>query len=586
MPNRSHAFMVLMLVLCSCVPSPKANTKKTANANEGPTAPAATPTASPTITPTPTPTATPTPTPTVAQIDPLLVHAWHINNTAQSAFSANGGIAGFDTNFGSTTLTGSGVLVAVSDNGVEKEQEDLASNFNLAFSKNYASANANWYADPVPDGEAHGTAVSGIIAASAGNGIGSRGIASNASIAGFKYVGLPINQSMQVDQANGNYDIFNYSYGGYSCYFDRSSTTYISQLEYGAKNLRAGLGAIYVKAAGNEYASYNSDCDSSIESADDTYYLGNATLEQVHSYPWMIVVGAFNANGVSSSYSTPGSSLWISAPGGEYGQNYPAIITTDLSGCDQGYSKSTSTRNAFEAGSSDNVNCNYTSTMNGTSSATPATSGAIALLLEANPALTWRDIKYILAKTAEKIDPTRNNMNHPGGRNLAGHIYEPGWITNAAGYHFHNWYGFGAVDITAATAMASGFSSSLGSFKEASVNSASVLNLGIPDNTASGVEHSLSFPSNYIIEAVQIKLNVTHPFVGDLGVELTSPAGTKSRLMLINSGILVSDINDEVLLTNAFYGETSAGSWKLKIVDGATDDIGSLNNWTLKVYGH
>jgi len=56
--------------------------------------------------------------------------------------------------------------------------------------------------------------------------------------------------------------------------------------------------------------------------------------------------------------------------------------------------------------------------------------------------------------------------------------------------------------------------------------------------------------------------------------------------MLINSGILVSDINDEVLLTNAFYGETSAGSWKLKIVDGATDDIGSLNNWTLKVYGH
>ena len=586
MLSRLLTLLLVTFALSACVPSPKANQKKSANNNETPATPTPVATVSVTPTPTPTPTVTPTPTPTVAVIDPLATHAWHLNNTGQSSFSAGNGIAGHDLNIGSTSFTGSGVLVAVSDNGVEKEQEDLVSNFNLGFSKNYASSNANWIADPVPEGEPHGTAVSGIIAATAGNGLGSRGVASSATIAGFKYVGLPINQSMQVDQANGNYDIFNYSYGGYSCFFDRSSSTYIAQLEYGAKSLRGGLGAIYVKAAGNEYAAYNSDCDSSIAPEDDTYYLGNATLEQVHSYPWMIVVGAFNANGISSSYSTPGSSLWISAPGGEYGQNFPAIMTTDLSGCDEGYSKTTSTRNAFEAGSGDNPNCHYTSTMNGTSSAAPATSGAVALLLEANPNLSWRDIKYILAKTAKKIDPTRNNMNHPGGRNLAGHIYEPGWITNAAGYNFHNWYGFGSVDIAAATTLASSYTSALGTFKEASVNSSSTLNLGIPDVTASGVEHSINFSSNYVIEAVQIKLNVTHSFVGDLGVELTSPAGTKSRLMLINSGIIVTDINDEVLLSNAFYGESSSGTWTLKLVDGATDDIGVLNNWSLKVYGY
>jgi len=41
--------------------------------------------------------------------------------------------------------------------------------------------------------------------------------------------------------------------------------------------------------------------------------------------------------------------------------------------------------------------------MNGTSSATPVTAGVIALMLEANPALTWRDVKHILASTARHI---------------------------------------------------------------------------------------------------------------------------------------------------------------------------------------
>ena len=53
----------------------------------------------------------------------------------------------------------------------------------------------------------------------------------------------------------------------------------------------------------------------------------------------------------------------------------------------------------------ENKDGNYTNSMNGTSSATPVTSGSIALILEANPKLTWRDVKYILAKTATMVDP-------------------------------------------------------------------------------------------------------------------------------------------------------------------------------------
>lgn len=573
---KNKVLFILFAIVCSgCIKTPRTNAKNSSNKSE------AVP-ASPTITPSLAPTATPTP----IQIDPLVSQAWHLLNTGQNTYSLAGGTPGEDINMGSVTARGAGILIAVSDNGVEKEHEDLAANFSLAFSKNYSLSGPNWSGDPAPDDSAHGTAVSGIIAAAANNNLGSRGVASMATIAGLKYIGAPSSLSKQVDQANGAYDIFNYSYGRYSCYFANVSSVYLSQLEYGVENLRGGKGAIYVKAAGNEYAGWNSDCDGSILEEDDTYYLGNANLEQVHSYPWMIVTGAINADGYSASYSTPGSSLWISAPGGEYGVSKPAILTTDLSGCDRGYSKSDSTANDFEAGSASNLYCNYTSTMNGTSSATPIISGVVALLLEINPSLSWRDVKHIFATTAEKVHASSLNINHPGGRNLVGHIYERGWVTNQAGYSFHNWFGFGAVDVSSAVAMATGYSSSLGAL--VNVNAASGLNLdqNIPDNSSTGVQSILTIASDYKIEAVQISLNLSHTLVGDLGVELTSPSGTTSTLMNINSGILISDIVDDVLLSNAFYGETSAGSWSLKIIDGKTNDTGTLNNWSIKVYGH
>ncbi|MFT6604721.1 MAG: subtilisin-like proprotein convertase family protein, partial [Bacteriovoracaceae bacterium] len=77
-----------------------------------------------------------------------------------------------------------------------------------------------------------------------------------------------------------------------------------------------------------------------------------------------------------------------------------------------------------------------------------------------------------------------------------------------------------------------------------------------------------------------------HSFIGDLGVELTSPSGTKSILMNINSSVSGSAIVDEVLLSNAFYGEPSFGQWSLKIVDGYAQDVGKLTNWKLNIIGH
>ena len=74
--------------------------------------------------------------------------------------------------------------------------------------------------------------------------------------------------------------------------------------------------------------------------------------------------------------------------------------------------------------------------------------------------------------------------------------------------------------------------------------------------------------------------------LGDLGVELTSPAGTKSILMNINSGVQGSSMSNERLLSNAFYGENSQGQWHLKLIDGMAEDTGKLTNWKISIYGY
>src|SRR6266446_9338208 len=102
------------------------------------------------------------------------------------------------------------------------------------------------------------------------------------------------------------------------------------------------------------------------------------------------------------------------------------MVTTDQSGCVIG-SATTNRQNGsvFNNGGAPNTSCNYTNQMNGTSSATPVTLGVIALLLEANPALTWRDVKHILASSARQIDAARPAVIV--GLSNGSYVAGPGW---------------------------------------------------------------------------------------------------------------------------------------------------------------
>jgi subtilisin-like proprotein convertase family protein len=86
---------------------------------------------------------------------------------------------------------------------------------------------------------------------------------------------------------------------------------------------------------------------------------------------------------------------------------------------------------------------------------------------------------------------------------------------------------------------------------------------------------------------VQIKINASHTATGDLAIELTSPAGTKSVVMTPwNTFSVSNDLTNMVLLSNAFYGESTNGNWTIKVIDAAVIDTGSLTDWSIRFFGH
>ncbi len=529
--------------------------------------------------------------------DPLVTQQWHLKNTGQNAFADGVGVAGIDINvdpvFANFGFTGSGVTVAVVDTGLEILHEDLAANVVPGGSWDFINNDTDPTNTVDVDGD-HGTSVAGLIAM-ARNTVGGIGVAPQAQLKGFNFISSTQTLQMFLDSIGGSTSnptssdvfVFNQSFGSSPSNDTVINATLEAQYLSGVTSLRGGKGALYVKAAGN---GFNGICPATGLSCE------NANFDPENTIPFQIVVGAVNADGVKASYSTAGSAIWVSAPGGEFGRNggsgvriEPAMVTTDQSTCAKGYSTNTiDNGSAFDNGGAPNAVCNYTNGMNGTSSATPVTAGVIALILEANPALTWRDVKHILASTARQIDASRLAVNFSltGGTYIA----EPAWLTNAVGFNFHNWYGFGMVDASAAVNMARTYTlGQLGTFVDTGFISSTALSLPIPDFSVVGTTDQLTVPGTpvQVIEAVQISVNATHPFIGDLGIELTSPSGTRSVLKNILDGFGASDnLNGMVLLSNTFYGENPAGIWTIKVVDGDSLDVGTLTGWSIRVYGH
>lgn len=524
--------------------------------------------------------------------DPLFSYAWYFQNLGQIVFAQQGGTTGVDLNIlpvWNQNIFGENVRVLISDTGVEETHEDIRSNFSLlAESKDYTlgSPYLSTTSPPRHANDNHGTPVASLVASPHNNSLGARGVASQSTLFSANFLSQNVAQTDAVffDQIIGNYDITNMSWGIRQNTLGTRKLNWETLLKNQTETARGGLGKIYVKAAGNDFVV---PCFGTTS----TPCLGNAGFDPDSNTPYTINVGALNSKGTITSYSSPGSNIWVSSFGGELGSDSPATVAADRSGCSLGYARSASNSLvAFQRGQNGNTNCNYTATFNGTSAAAPLVSGAIALMLQVRPTLSWRDIKYILAISSQRPSyQTVTPISHPLGEPVpAGYQWEQPWVVNGAGIPFHNWYGFGRIDINSAISMAQTYVSPFGPYTETNwSHDAQGLNVTIPDFSAAGVTSTMSVTQTLKAESVQLRIWITHPDVSELAIELTSPLGTKS--IIVNGRNALTGLPNflgELFLSNAFYRENIQGLWTLRVVDLKTGSAaGSLTRWSLNFSG-
>lgn len=109
----------------------------------------------------------------------------------------------------------------------------------------------------------------------------------------------------------------------------------------------------------------------------------------------------------------------------------------------------------------------------------------------------------------------------------------------------------------------------------------------IPDNNAAGVTRSLKIDSPGKVKTVEVTIDITHTYIGDLVVTLQSPKG--SRIVLHDNfgagqdNIMKTYSSANVPDLEELKGETISGNWSLKVADMMAQDVGKLNRWSLKI---
>ena len=199
--------------------------------------------------------------------------------------------------------------------------------------------------------------------------------------------------------------------------------------------------------------------------------------------------------------------------------------------------------------------------------------GIFALVLEANPKISWRDLQHLIANTSRQTDPTDSD-----------------WQTNGAGYHVNHKYGFGLLDATAMVAMATseGWKTAkkqriCKTFQRLLPNKViprfGNLTLTINSTGCIGLRTCVTK-----LEHVRVYVRVLHPRRGSLKITLVSPSGTRSELLEPRFGDFSSSGLHWSFMTAFSWGESPVGQWTLTVSDTRGYD-GVMKRWSLRFYG-
>ncbi|KAL4613267.1 proprotein convertase subtilisin/kexin type 6 [Arapaima gigas] len=437
--------------------------------------------------------------------------------------------------------TGKNVVVTILDDGIEKNHPDLAQNYDQLASYD---VNGNDH-DPTPRYDSsnenkHGTRCAGEVAAVANNSHCIVGIAFNARIGGIRMLDGDVTDVVEAKSLSirpDYIDIYSASWGpdddGKTV--DGPGPLAKQAFEMGIKKGRKGLGSIFVWASGNGgRQGDHCSCDGYTNSI---YTISVSSTTENGVKPWYLEV-------CSSTLATTYSS-------GEFYDR--KIMTTDFrQRCTDGHT--------------------------GTSVSAPMVAGVIALALEANPLITWRDVQHLLVKTSRPA-----------------HLKASDWKTNAVGHRVSHLYGFGLVDAEAMVVEAKKWRNvppqhictETSNHRTRYIRAHQQLNATISTFgcTEQADQHVV------YLEHVVVRVLITHPRRGDLQISLVSPLGTRSQLLAKR---LFDNSNEGFrnweFMTVHCWGEKAEGQWTLEVMDSPSqmrnpEVLGKLKEWTLILHG-
>ncbi|XP_070619575.1 proprotein convertase subtilisin/kexin type 6 [Erythrolamprus reginae] len=437
--------------------------------------------------------------------------------------------------------TGKGVVVTILDDGIERSHPDLVQNYDpqASYDVNGNDEDPTPRYDPSNENK-HGTRCAGEVAASANNSICIVGIAYNARIGGIRMLDGDVTDVVEAKAIGAKPEyihVYSASWGpdddGRTV--DGPGPLAKQAFENGIKKGRRGRGSIFVWASGNGgREGDHCSCDGYTNSI---YTVSVSSTTENGNKPWYLEECAST---LATTYSS----------GALYERQ---IVTTDLKKhCTDGHT--------------------------GTSVSAPMVAGIIALALEANPLLTWRDVQHLIVKTSRPV-----------------HLLAPDWKTNGAGRRVSHLYGFGLVDAESLVVEAKRWKTVPA--QHICVGTSNKKPWFFPANktirTMTLTSACVDNPEHHVVylEHVVVRISIVHPRRGDLQIYLTSPSGTKSQLLArrqhddSNEGFKHWDF-----MTVHCWGERAAGEWTLEIQDKPyhvrnPDVQGKLKEWSLILYG-
>ncbi|MFC4166480.1 S8 family serine peptidase [Teichococcus aestuarii] len=412
--------------------------------------------------------------------------------------------------------TGAGIRIGIVDAGVNYALRDLGGQMDVA--ADYDALEGDDDASTT-SGDQHGTTVALIIGARANNGIGDIGAAFGARLVAYRFDtrdARTVAQETALLALQHQVDISQNSWSRSGEYFrdDFGSAEY------------AGAAAAILHAASAGRGGLGTVI---VRSAGNN----GATGDDVNSHSYLnnrhsIAVGATDSTGAVQPFSNPGAALLVVAPA------------------------------------------------SATSWAAPLVSATVALMLEANPALGYRDVQTILALSARVTDAAG-----------AGWLVNAGTGWNGGGLHVSRGAGFGLVDAQAAVRLAESWRTAPAT--EASLHTASATSGGVLDLPDLGTaSQGVTIEDDLLVERAEISVDLLHARPGQLRITLVSPGGTES-VLLDQLGLgRYKEVDGHLVFTFSsvqFLWEQARGEWTLRVEDLAAGTGGRLASWSLTLYG-